>query len=168
MSRSPRTSRRRPEPSPLIDAVGRRSAEDFVRALAAGHHVDTRDNDGRTALHLAAADGSVAIVRAALAAGADPNAVDRRGWTPLHFAAQNYFPEVARLLIAGHADPDLGDENGNTPLSNAVFESRGRAEMIVLLLKAGASPNKNNKHGVSPRSMAASIANFEVPFPTDS
>ena len=76
---------------------------------------------------------------------------------------------VASLLAAG-ADPnsragalvDVADEHGNTPLFRAVFESKGRGEMVKLLLSRGAGPDLCNAHGVSPRIVADTIANFDV------
>ena len=70
--------------------------------------------------------------------------------------------DVAKLLISGGALVDSADGHGNTPLFKAVFESRGRGEMIQLLLRQGADRNRVNKHGVSPRTLAATIANFDV------
>jgi ankyrin repeat protein len=48
------------------------------------------------------------------------------------------------------------------PLSHAVFESRGRGEMIRLLLSFGADKALKNKHGVSPENLARTIANYDV------
>ena len=57
---------------------------------------------------------------------------------------------------------DAPDVNGNTPLSNAVFDSRGRDQMIKLLLSFGANKTLKNKHGVSPEDLAKSIGNYDV------
>jgi hypothetical protein len=47
-------------------------------------------------------------------------------------------------------------------LWRAVFDSKGRGGVIKLLLSAGASKGLRNKHGVSPQSLAKSIANYDV------
>ena len=57
-------------------------------------------------------------------------------------------------------DPE--DEHGNTPLCRAVFESRGRGEIIRLFRDHGADETHRNKHGVSPIELACRIANFDV------
>ena len=70
-----------------------------VRALmASGVEPGTADYDGRTPLHLAAAEGQAEVVRYLLAAGADPRPVDRWGGTPLSDAESNGHTEIAALL----------------------------------------------------------------------
>ncbi len=90
------------------------------------------------------------------------DSVDRLGWTPLHFAAQRHFVPIASALLAAGAPVDSADGHGNTPLSNAVFESRGRGEMITLIREHGADIHRRNAHGVSPSELAARIANYDV------
>src|SRR5262249_21995062 len=46
----------------------------------------TRNKNGQTALHWAAASGNDTIIKLLLAHGADPNARDNYGSAPLHFA----------------------------------------------------------------------------------
>lgn len=116
----------------------------------------------RTPLHEAAIDGDAELVRSLLAQGADPNATDDAGWTPLHFAAQDHAVEVVRLLIQAGAALDPRDSHGNTPLCKAVFNSRGRGEVIALLREHGADPCAENNHGVSPLVLARRIANYDV------
>ncbi|GAB1340038.1 hypothetical protein ACE1SV_66280 [Streptomyces sp. E-15] len=110
----------------------------------------------------AAAGGDVDGLRVLLAEGADPGASDAEGWTPLHFAAQAQAPAVVEVLLAAGAAVDAVDRHGNTPLSRAVFCSRGEGGTIRLLLEAGADPDLDNVHGVSPRALAGRIANYDV------
>ncbi len=102
------------------------------------------------------------MVQLLIKSKADLSAQDNRGWTPLHFAAQNHSVDVVQLLLGAGASVDAEDAYGNTPLFRAVFESRGRGEIIVLLVRAGADKHKKNKHGVSPADLADKIANFDV------
>jgi ankyrin repeat protein len=127
-----------------------------------GSKKPTVDKLGRTELHYAALENKVDLVRSLLAAGADPSAKDKTGWTPLHAAAQGYSTESASLLIQHRAQIDAEDAHGNTPLFRAVFESKGRGDLIALLRKAGADPNHKNRHGVSPLSLSRTIANYDV------
>jgi ankyrin repeat protein len=59
----------------------------IVQLLLNNANVDARDNDGRTALSLAAAAGHVAIVRLLLNKRADVELVDKFNRTPLSWAA---------------------------------------------------------------------------------
>jgi ankyrin repeat protein len=120
------------------------------------------DRYGRTRLHYAALEGDVGKVEALLSEGLNPGAPDDDGSTPLHAAVQSgSLPACAALLKAGAA-VDARDANGNTPLSTAVFESRGKGDLIKLLREHGADPTLKNNYGVSPVSLARTIANFDV------
>lgn len=120
------------------------------------------DREGRSDLHYAARDGDVAAAHRLLLAGEDVNLADRRGWTPLHFAAQAVAAEVTKLLLSHGAAVDPQDSFENTPLSIATFNSRGDGSVIRVLRSAGADPLKKNHSGVSPLSLARTIANFDV------
>ncbi|MEU2554507.1 ankyrin repeat domain-containing protein [Streptomyces sp. NPDC013313] len=118
--------------------------------------------NGPTAVHYAAAGGDVDGLRVLLAEGAAPGTADADGWTPLHLAAQAQAPAVVEVLLAEGAAVDVVDRHGNTPLSRAVFCSRGEGGTIRLLLQAGADPDRDNVHGMSPRALALRIANYDV------
>lgn len=134
-----------------------------VRAcIEAGDDPNVVDRDGRSPLHHAAIIGDPQIARMLLAGGSSRDARDRRGWTPLHYVAQDHRLQVAEILLAAGAEVDRADDEGNTPLFRAVFESRGRGEMIQLLLRWGASKTRPNEHGVSPQELARRISNYDV------
>jgi ankyrin repeat protein len=120
------------------------------------------DRYGRTDLHYAAADGNLEKVAFLLSAGANAAAPDDEGWTPLHAAVQAWSSAICVALLDAGAAVDAQDVHGNTPLSKAVFESRGRGELIGLLRARGANPLLKNRHGVSPLKLARTIANFDV------
>lgn len=120
------------------------------------------DPFGRNELHEAVIARDAARCSRLLAEGASPNVADRNGWTPLHFAAQSQAADLLEALIAAGAIVDTPDKHGNTPLHTAVFSSRGHGGVIQRLRAAGADPNHMNLHGVSPLSLARTIANFDV------
>ncbi len=120
------------------------------------------DRDGRSALHYAARDGDLIAARKLVAAGMEVNLQDKDGWSPLHFAAQARSADLAEFLINHGAIVDAQDRFGNTPLAKATFESRGDGAVIKILRAAGADPEKQNKSGISPVSLARMIANFDV------
>jgi uncharacterized protein len=129
-----------------------------VIPMSSDAEVDAKDRDGRTELMKAAFGGRVDRVVALIARGADPNAADHNGWTSLHMAAERHQVEVAELLLKAGAAIDTEDKHGNTPLARAVFVSRGRGEMIRLLLAKGADKSHANRYGISPLSLAQDSA----------
>jgi hypothetical protein len=56
----------------------------------------------------------------------------------------------------------LTDTLGNGVLFRAVFASRGNGEIIRMLRAAGADACARNSSGVSPLSLARTIANYNV------
>ena len=120
------------------------------------------DEYGRSSLHYAANDGNEDEVQRLINLGCDINLSDRGGWTPLHFAAQAYSPAVTAILISAGAHLDSRDSYGNTPLWRAVYASKGRGDVVVMLLTAGANPRLENKSGMTPYSLAQTIANYDV------
>jgi ankyrin repeat protein len=147
---------------PLIAAIERRDVFEVKRLLQSGVDANTTGQVHRPALSYAVLNDSLEIARELLAAGASPNAVDDNGWAPLHFVAQEWLPAFVSLLIDGGAAIDPQDEHGSTPLWRAVYGSQGRGEVIEALLQKGADPERGNARGVSPRELAATIANYDV------
>lgn len=123
---------------------------------------DVRDRQGRTLLHAAALHGDLAEVEQLIAAGADPGAADNSGFTPLHMAAQEGNADTARALLDAGAEVDQRNRFGNTALFVAVFNSRGRGDLISLLRERGADPMMENASGQTPLGLARLIANFDV------
>ena len=117
------------------------------------------DVAARTALMYAALNGKMPFVRLLIARKADVNRKDKAGTAALHFAAQDYQPEAVEAPCDVGATIDAEDQFGNTPLNKAAFNSRGRGEVIRILLRHGADPDKKNRTGKSPRMLADIIAN---------
>jgi ankyrin repeat protein len=147
--------------SKLLKAVFQGSLTAVKAAIKEGENINEKDRDGRTPLFQAVTDGNIAIVSELLDNGAEVNARDKSQETPLHFAAREHQIEIAKLLLNRGALVDAQDLHGNTPLGGAVFASRGRPEMI-LLLNHSADKTLKNKHGVSPEELAKSIGNYDV------
>lgn len=120
------------------------------------------DRAGRTPLHYAALEGNREEVLRLLAEGAEIDAPDKQGFVPLHFAAQEYHPDAVRALIEGGASVDSVNVFGNTPLWTAVFNSKGRGEVIGLLRESGADPFRSNGSGRTPVDLARLIASADV------
>jgi uncharacterized protein len=140
----------------------RHSLPDVTHAIVQGTDIDALDRKGRTPLFYAVRDGDLKIAAALIQHGANVNAQDKDLETPLHFAAREYQSEAAELLLQNGANVDAQDVQGNSPLFRAVFDSRGRDQVIGVLLAAGAKKDLKNRHGVSPEDLAKSIANYNL------
>jgi ankyrin repeat protein len=91
--------------------------------------------------------GNERVARELLALGADVDGPDGSGISPLGRAALGNQVETAKLLIAHGAKLDHVDNLGMTPLLYAASIDFGDAEMVKLLLKAGANPSAKSKQG---------------------
>ena len=136
--------------------------------IGQGADVNTKDEEGLTALHLAARQGRKDAVELLLANGANINArlIGWPGWTPLHEAATANHKEVAELLITKGADTNAncaragGGRFGGTPLHEAVFE--GHRDMAELLISKGADINAKQSGGLTPLDVAAFVGHKDV------
>lgn len=83
--------------------------------LAAGADVNTVDEGGCTAVHVAAQTGHREVCRALLLAGANLDAMDVNACTPLYGAAGNGHSEVCNDLLAAGANVNSVGGGRNTP-----------------------------------------------------
>ena len=72
--------------------------------------------DKCTALHLAAANGHVDVVKVLIQNGADVNAVDEYKFTALHLAARHGHVDIAKVLIENGADVNAVQKDKCTAL----------------------------------------------------
>ncbi|GHS93191.1 hypothetical protein AGMMS49949_06200 [Alphaproteobacteria bacterium] len=128
------------------------------KLLKKGANVDTKDENGRTPLHLAALCGDKEAVEFLLAHGADVHAtctdpILGANITPLHNAVYRGDLEIVVLLVEHNADVNAEDSKNCTPLHNAA--GNGREDMAIFLLDNGASVNAQDKDGQTPLHGAA-------------
>lgn len=83
--------------------------------------LEAKDEEGRTALHLAAGHrlGSDLTLRALLLAGADVEATTRLGETPLHKAIKALRVSAVKMLLDCGANESAIDADGRTPAAMA-------------------------------------------------
>jgi uncharacterized protein len=132
---------------------------DALKQLAATHGGQAvradEDPDELTALHWAAASGSVEAVRFLLGppVGADPKATRVNNFTPLHSAAMQGHAAVCEVLIGAGADVNVQTKpQGYAPLHSAAFA--GHIEAIRVLLAHGADRTRTNYRGERPADTA--------------
>jgi len=107
--------------------------------LAAGADPKVVNNEGNTALNVAASRGHAELIPLLLKAGADGSVLGGDGESPLYTAVDDDNVEVAKALLAGGVDPNIGDDDGKTPLIHAAM--RGKVAMVELLVAACADPS---------------------------
>jgi len=143
----------------LAVALGRRRAADLL--LKRGAAIGARDGRRFTALHLAAANGDLKMMSLLLKRDAGVNVETAAGWTPLHFAAAGRFASAAGLLLKRRAIlVDVRDRVRATPMLYAC--ASGSAEVVRLLLGAGADVKARGRGGGSLLQAAASNGRIEV------
>lgn len=118
-------------------------------------------------LHRAVIDGNLELVKTLISKGYDVNEKDEYSFTPLHYAAQNFSTnivclDIAKFLLNSGIKIETKDSYGNTALFRAVANFRRDPAMIHLLLENGADKFNKNDYGVSPYSLAETIANYPV------
>ncbi len=106
---------------------------------------------------------SAALTRMLLGAGGKPNLTDKQGKTALHHAAMTGNTATARELISADADLTVRDtRNRQTPLHVAASaQDDGSADIVAILLAAGAAPGEKAKGGWTPLLYAAARGNTE-------
>lgn len=106
--------------------------------ITSGADVEELDQEGLSALHLAAANGYDKIVRLLVKYyGANKEANDRSANTPLLNAARSGYVEIVRALVELGADVEATNNGGQTPL--IVAAAAGEHEAARVLLERGAN-----------------------------
>ena len=110
-------------------------------------------DDGKTALHIAAGAGDIAIMTILLDLGADLGATDEYFQTPLHDAVIEGQEQAVALLLSRDADIEAEDMEGATPLHRAA--EKGNAAIMQHLLNSGADIEAKDGNGETPIIRAA-------------
>lgn len=87
----------------LVAAAERGDVVELQRLVAKGADVSSADYDGRSALHLGAAAGHMAVSKFLIRSGAGVNTFDRFGRTPLQDAIDHGHLQLAQFLRAAGA-----------------------------------------------------------------
>jgi ankyrin repeat protein len=126
------------------------------------HLVSRCDEEGWTALHRAAREGRLDVMRALLELGAD---VEDRSCAaprvqPLHEAVRSGGEAAVALLLAADANPNARRDGGFTPLHDAV--SGGQASVVRMLVARGADPRAEDANGRTAVDVARDMEHGEL------
>lgn len=130
----------------LMAAVAKGDLIEIERVIIAGAKLETRDDNGRTPLLVAAHLGHHEVARALLKAGADPNALDRQRYDLITIAAVRGDVEMIRLGLAGGSSP----KNITSPYDGTALIAAahlGQVEVVQTLISAKAPLDHVNNLG---------------------
>ncbi|XP_051626186.1 ankyrin repeat domain-containing protein 26-like [Manacus candei] len=122
--------------------------------------IDRPDQEMRTPLHLASANGHADVVRYLLRKNSQPNLADSFKRTALMKAVQQEQEECVAVLLEHGADPNLADADGNTALHLAVLSKN--TAVAGLLLEHHANSDAQNQWGFTPLKLAALQEHEEI------
>jgi ankyrin repeat protein len=126
----------------------------LLRAVLKGADPNLLDNDGRSILHYASGNISLArYVQELLENKCSPNIADSQGQLPLHLAAAAGNSSCIEALIAAGSAINMADATGSTPLHIAL--QSGHFSVVNILLRAGAGVDCQDMHGQAPLHLAA-------------
>jgi len=106
----------------LLKMVASGKSEKINKMLKTGMNLDTTDDKGRTALHIAVETEALDIVSLLISQGAEKNIQDNQGRTPLLIAVNNDNLDAIRLLSDAGADFSIVDKEGNSPASVSLLK----------------------------------------------
>lgn len=130
----------------LFEAVKKGDVAGVVAQLEAGVDIESQDEFGQTALHIAAMNDQPNIIKILIEKGASIDARDGNDWTPLYGATLDDNLKCALILLQNNANPNvIGAGDGCTPLILAA--NNGNKDLITLLIKSGAEVNAATKSG---------------------
>lgn len=118
------------------------------KLLASGYRSrDAKNQDGQTAVHIAARAGRDTILAELIESGSTVNVRDSFGYTPLHYTCQNNLPSTTELLITkGNANYQMRHApTGKVPLHDAAQKGHIECIKVLLRLKAPSHPRTLTK-----------------------
>ncbi len=149
---------------PLHTAAQRGNAKAVELLIKYKAKLDAPDRYGYTALHWAAFNRRVEIIKTLLAAGADPLVKDKQKRTALdNLVQQQYYGNTnpaLEVLLGGVKDVHGKLSNGQLPLHFAA--SRGLTGAVKTLLQRKADPTRKDDNDQTALDLAMATNQFEV------
>ncbi|XP_076193477.1 ankyrin-2 isoform X15 [Aptenodytes patagonicus] len=148
--------RKRPKKSDsnasFLRAARAGNLDKVVEYLKSGIDINTCNQNGLNALHLAAKEGHVGLVQELLERGSAVDSATKKGNTALHIASLAGQAEVVKVLVKEGANINAQSQNGFTPLYMAAQENH--IEVVKYLLENGANQSTATEDGFTPLAVA--------------
>lgn len=125
-------------------------------------HVNSRDNTGKTPLHMACSKGNTAIAKLLIKHNAIINQMDINKVTPLMLACSSGKIDLIKYLLSKHVNINGLNVFGSNPLLYACI--RNNFEVFSILLQHNASVNCFNKNGDTPLHLACQSGNTKLVY----
>lgn len=140
--------------APLLAASSRGHRDVVELLLKCNARVDVFDNEGRSALHLAADCGSLEVCQSLLEKNAFVNSKSKKGMTSLHFASHKGYTDLVDYLVTKHgASIESLTIKKQTPMHMAA--ASGKLETIEKLIDLEAMVDFNDELDQKPIHLAA-------------
>ncbi|XP_074198118.1 ankyrin-2 isoform X27 [Camelus bactrianus] len=148
--------RKRPKKSDsnasFLRAARAGNLDKVVEYLKGGIDINTCNQNGLNALHLAAKEGHVGLVQELLGRGSAVDSATKKGNTALHIASLAGQAEVVKVLVKEGANINAQSQNGFTPLYMAAQENH--IDVVKYLLENGANQSTATEDGFTPLAVA--------------
>uniref|UniRef100_A0A8C9DYA9 Ankyrin 2 n=1 Tax=Phocoena sinus TaxID=42100 RepID=A0A8C9DYA9_PHOSS len=148
--------RKRPKKSDsnasFLRAARAGNLDKVVEYLKGGIDINTCNQNGLNALHLAAKEGHVGLVHELLGRGSAVDSATKKGNTALHIASLAGQAEVVKVLVKEGANINAQSQNGFTPLYMAAQENH--IDVVKYLLENGANQSTATEDGFTPLAVA--------------
>ena len=129
--------------------------------IDAGADMETKDDMGRSPLHWACRSGALAVAKVLVQAGAGVCVTDYCESTCLILAAYHGHTETVRYLVRlKEVDVNHKDEDGFTAVLGAAQQNQ--ADVMKVLIDAGADVEAKNIHGRSPLLCASVEGHLDI------
>lgn len=147
--------------TPLMELCRNNISSDiFKRVVSTSKQVNSRNNLGETALHMAAYGGYLQLVKMLVDNGADVNIENRKGESPLHKTATYGWTEVAAYLVGQGSDIKKTDIAGNNikHLANLY----GFKSLVEYIESISVDLDTRNNEGKIPTQCSSPILEYDL------
>jgi uncharacterized protein len=117
---------------------------------------------GQNLLHEAVVYNQLELMEELIIIGVEIDHRDNNGQTPLHYSGLHLKAQATSLLCEKSANVNIWDNYGNGPLWTAVFNARGRYDVVEIMVAFGADIHHKNNAGRSPLDFALQIKDSQM------